>query len=268
MINFKIESIEVRYLYVRVTLKTIKEEDNGQINRKIKFYFVLDENLVPLDTTIFYTKYLPNDITYEDLLLVNGQQIRFKIDTPLLREGFETKIVAIDENSISIQYMSEPIYLKTKEITSLQFNIKNKFDGSFVSNIHLDMSEIEEDSIIKEYRIEQRIETYGINNSLLSLKEDFLLNGRDFYITHDDINEYGSYKITTSILNNKNVAIISDVSYYSKQIEPLAIVCKMNLPDQDNFLARRPIRVAIKKETPYAPRVVKMKINMWLDLYI
>lgn len=261
MINFEIVSIESRYLYVKLTLKTIKEEDKEQLNRRIKFYYLFENNLLPLDSTSFYTKYLPDTITYEDSLLVNGQLIRFNIEDPLLRKGIKTRIIAIDETSLSIKYKSEPILLKTKEVSSLQFDIKNFYDGKFKSKITLNMSELEEESIVKEYRLEQKIETHGINVGRLSTKTNVLLSNREFLIEHDGVKEYGSYKITTSILNTKNQVILANVAYYSKQIEPLDVVCKMDLPSKDNFIARKPIKIVAKKTQTSFPRVTKIKIN-------
>lgn len=261
MINFEIISIESRYLYVKLTLKTIKEEDKELLNRKIKFYYLVGNNLLPLDSTSFYTKYLPDEFTYEDSLLVNGQLIRFNIEDPNLRDGVQTRIIAIDEASLSIKYKSDPILLKTKDVSSLQFDIKNYYDAGFKSKVTLNMSELEEESIIKEHRLEQHIETLGIGVDRLSTKTNVLLNKREFLLEHTGIKEYGSYKITTKILNNKNQAVLTSVDYYSKQIEPLDLVCKMDVPSKDNFIARKPIKIVVKQQDAL-PRVTKIKINM------
>lgn len=261
MISFETFQIEKGYLHVKVSLKVIKQIDKGELNRKINFYYEMNGAIKQLDNNNFYTIAIPPEKKQNDILLNNDDVIYFYIFDQELVDGINVRIMAIDAYSNTIKFTSGSIFAKTKAIWLPQIKVDTSFHGALTSTINLNIQDLFEAETAKRFYIIQTINTEGIGEMIVARSSQLPLTNGVTRVIYNNLSEYGSYEIVTTIYNLYGSPILRIKNYYYKAVEPLPIFIKYKHPTLDNHFSRGVVKAYYKKDS-VTKQIVKVKVNL------
>lgn len=258
MINFTIKNIEPNLLNIRLSLITHKEIDLSSPNYALRFYLKINNDILLLDSSIYYTTKLPNNPKYNQKMIFNKEQFNFNITHPDIFKGLNATIAVINYYNNRILWESEPLLLKTITSKTPILKVENNYYKGLNSKI------IFTEGILQEHRemfyIKQTIRIEGNEDFIVTQNNNIVMN--DITLQYENIKRYGSYKIVTEIINLSNQTVLENISYYIKIQEPLPIKYKKKMGSFDNYILVNPKRIMYKKSDTELLMVENFKVIM------
>lgn len=264
MIKFKIKDINIYPLKVKISIETTKTLKLSEMNKRIQFYIEKNNELELLDSTIFYSHHLPESPVHSDNLLEHGEILYFNYFGSELYEGIKARIIAVNAYSATPFWISEELFLKTKE-TKLPFiEVENIYTDKLKSTMKINFNPEDEDKVKYNFLVNQSIYEDGISLDKIIKTETIQITGTSFEVNYD-VPKYGAYRIVTKILSSNLKELYRHHSYYSKLLEPLNITYKgvvaSGLEGETNFATRSGNRGYYRKNnTVY--KIAKIKVKL------